>query len=278
MLLFAAFTAILAAQSATSAAPRFDVVSIKVNDSGNLVATWDRACESGRWRGRNVDLATIITVAYGVAQSQVQGIPVWNNKPLHQFDITATCPEGTRDTQIQPMLQAMLANRFALLAHLETRMMSVRTLELAKGGVKLKPASGDCVTVPSLGPDLPEGEHRCGQFYPTRSFHGRGQPVEVHYQAWSATTADFLAFFAPQGRLDQPPMVDETGLKGKYDFDFHYEFILNLRDASGKPVDQSYRTFQAMQSQLGLIFNQRHLKKVPMPVLVIDHVSMPTPN
>lgn len=276
-------TAGQAPAAAAPSGPRFTVVSIKVDNSGHNGSAWGNRCASGRWRGKNVNVATLIITAYGIAESQVEGIPAWNTRPLHQFDITAICPAGTVDSQLAPMLRAMLAHRFGFKAHFETREMAVRTLQVAKGGSKLKLASGHCVEAPSAL-TLPEGEHRCGQFYPSRSGPGRrglpvsGQPMVVHYQAWSATTADFVKYFGWFGRMDQPPMVDETGLTGKYDFDFQYQLILNLRDAQGHPVDQEYKIVQAMRDQLGLMFNDRKLTKEPMPVLVIDHIAMPTPN
>jgi uncharacterized protein (TIGR03435 family) len=263
--------------------PQFDVVSIRINDSGMQGGAWSRRCDGGRWTGKNVDLETLITSAYGLLPSQVQGIPNWNLSALHQFDIVATCPEGTVESQVQPMLQAMLADRFGLSAHFETREMGVRTLELAKDGPKLKPASGNCVDTASAL-DLPEGQHRCGQFYATHSRSGgsgpptAGQSMLTHYHAWSATTADFVKFFGRMGPFGQPPMIDETGLTGKYDFDFQYELLLNEKDADGKPIDQEYRFVQAVEHQLGLVYNERSLKKEPVPVLIIDRVSMPSPN
>lgn len=232
---------------------------------------------SGRWRGNNVDIATIITSAYGVAQSQVEGVPAWDRRPLHQFDIVATCPAGAGASQIQVMLQAMLADRFGLSAHFGSRVQAVRTLELAKDGPKLKPASHACVDGPAE-PGLPPGAHRCGQFYAVRTRAADSGTMVVHYMAQSATTADFVKYFGRMGRVEQPPMVDQTGLAGKYDFDFQYDFVPNLKDADGKPVDQQYKFIQAVQDQLGLVYNEGKLKKVPMPVLIIDRISMPTPN
>lgn len=265
--------------------PRFDVVSIKVNNSGHNGSAWGDSCESGRWTARNVNVSTIVVTAFGLMEAQIQGVPAWNNHPLHQLDITAICPAGAAARQLQPMLQAMLVNRFHFSGRFETRAIPVRTLELAKSGAKLKPPSGDCVPA-SPGPPLPQGQHACGQFYATRTWPdaapGRrsadGTLMIVHYQAWSASIADFLDYFASEGPIGQPPMVDLTGLKGKYDFDFEYEAIRNEKDAEGHLVNQHYKSVQAMEKQLGLIYNDGKLKKMPMPVLVINHLDMPTAN
>jgi uncharacterized protein (TIGR03435 family) len=263
--------------------PSFDVVSIKMSDSQSLGGAWGNRCESGRWSARNVNVSTVVVTAYGVLNSQVVGLPDWDTKPGHQFFITATCPPGATDAEFRPMLQAMLVDRFHFAAHWETREVNVRTIAVAKTGVRLKPASGACV-VPTPGPALPRRQHRCGQFY-TEYLHAgvagpivAGAPETIHYQAWSATIADFVAHFGRLGRIGQPPMVDETGLTAKYDFDFQYDVIMNLKDDAGNPVDQSYKFRDAVEKQLGLIDNETKLQKRPMPVLVVDHVEMPTPN
>lgn len=264
-------------------APSFEVVSIKINNSGHNGSAWSNRCSAGRWSGKNVSASTLITSAYDILDAQVQGIPAWDRKPLHQYDIVATCPANATADQTQAMLQTMLAHRFGFVAHFETRNIRVRTLDLAKGGAKLKPASGACVQ-PLAGPVPPEGAHLCGVFRAQRTgpngvgYPRNGLPMTVHYQAWSATTADFIKYFGRMGRLDQPPLVDETGLTGKYDFDFHYDAVLNLKDENGKPVDQSYRLYDALDHQLGLIFNQTKLTLHPLPVLVIDHITPATSN
>ncbi len=244
---------------------------------------WGTRCSSGRWSAKNVNVSSVIVTAYGVLNSQVVGIPDWDSKIDHRFYITASCPPGTTAAQFRPMLQAMLVDRFHFTAHWETRDMNVRIIAVAKTGAQLKPASGACV-VPTPGPELPHGQHRCGQFYTEYLGAGVADPVvaggpeTVHYQAWSATIADFVAYFGRMGRINQPPMVDETGLTGKYDFDFQYEVVMNLKDDAGNPVDQSYKFREALEKQLGLIDNETKLQKRPMPVLVVDHVEMPTPN
>ncbi|MGH9483313.1 MAG: TIGR03435 family protein [Terriglobales bacterium] len=282
-----ALTSMLAGQTPAVPAPggpRFDVVSIKVDNSGHLGGAWGTRCSSGRWSGKNISVSTLIISAFGLMDVQVKGIPAWNLSSLHQFDITATCPEGATASRLQPMLQAMLVDRFHFSGHFETMDIPVRTLEVAKTGARLKPASGPCVAA-APGPPLPEGEHLCGWFYATRNWpdakpgqSADGTPMITHYQAWSASAADFVKYFGPVGRIGQPPMVDETGLTGKYDFDFQYEVVMNAKDDAGHPIDQSYKFIAALENQLGLIYNETKLKKLPMQVLVVDHVEMPTPN
>ncbi|HXE32225.1 MAG TPA: TIGR03435 family protein [Terriglobales bacterium] len=278
------YLTLLAGQTPAAPAPggpTFDVVSIKINNSGDNGGAWGSRCESGRWSGRNIPVSAIIVTAFGLMQAQVAGIPDWDRRPLHQFDITATCPADAVATQIRPMLQAMLANRFHFAGHWETRDLAVRTLEVAKTGVHLQPPSGACVAAAPEAP-MPQGEHLCGRFYATRTpLPGPrvdGEPITIRYQAWSASTADFIAYFGRMGRIGQPPMVDETGLTGKYDFDFAYEVIWNAKDDAGHPIDQSYKFDQGLEKRVGLIYNETKLKKKPMPFLVIDHIEMPTPN
>lgn len=280
-----AFAMSLAGQTSPNPAansPRFDVVSIRINREWSARSEWNERCRDGRWTATNVSIATLVNTAFGLVESQVVGIPAWNSRPQHQFNIAAICPTGTTGSQLQPMLQAMLANRFDFKAHYETRMLPVRTLELAHNGPKMSAAANGCISA-SSAQLLQKGERRCGQFYHSMSSpNGRGPvaglPLVFHIQAWSVTAADLARFLAPLGVGGQPPLVDDTGLGGYYDVDLHYQVVVGLKDADGKPIDQVYELAKAIKGQLGLIYNYKNLKRMAVHVLVIDSVSLPTPN
>ena len=79
-------------------------------------------------------LRSLLAAAYGFSEPRIIG-PDWLDK--NRFDIFAKAPSGVPDSEMKPMLQALLKDRFKLSAHFEARMMPVYYLGVAKGGVKM---------------------------------------------------------------------------------------------------------------------------------------------
>ena len=118
--------------------PSFEVASIKPNHSGsnNSNNDWD----NGLVRATNVTLKQCIASAYDVRGDQISG-PDW--LATERFDIVAKAGAPVEDQQIELMLQSLLADRFHLALHRETREMKAYALVVAKGGSKLTPAPPD---------------------------------------------------------------------------------------------------------------------------------------
>jgi len=182
----------------------------------------------------NISLQRCIEAAYNIKSFMLSG-PGWLDTA--RFDITARPPAGAAQRQFMPMLQTLLADRFRLAVHREPKVLS---------GYALLPAKN--------GPKLIEVDGRSGS---SINSHNTSMTAE---RAPMSRLADFLA-----ERLDGP-VVDMTGLKGAYDFKL--EWVADEAQSTDSPAGPSL--FTALQEQLGL---RLHAQKVPVEILVIDHVE-----
>ena len=153
-------------------------------------------------------------------------------------------PSGS---QMHEMVQKLLADRFGLKFHRDRRELPVYAIQIAKSGPKLKPAGH-----PDAGAD--------------QEANGEGSEETVTYT--SSTMEDFTA--GEQLFVDRP-LIDRTGLTGKYDFSLHYTYD----EARATDPNAPPGIFTAMQEQLGLKLQPM---KAPIEVLVIDHVERPSEN
>lgn len=204
----------------------FEVASVKPNDSGTGHSDVD--VDGNLLRMKNVTLKACIVWAFRLSDAEVYG-PSWLDS--ERFDITAKTEFG----KPQPsMLQAVLAERFKLATHLETKELTVYELVVAKNGPKLKKAD----------PGEDDMTSRRGQLKATR----------VSMRA-------LARFLAGPNRLSRP-VVDKTGLDGVFDFTLQW-----TTDPEGPSI------FAALQEQLGLKLEAKkgpvevlvvdHAEKVP---------------
>jgi uncharacterized protein (TIGR03435 family) len=288
-------TVALAVQlSAQSSAPTFEVASIRRNTSGEpfIGARMD---PGGRMNFTNFPLRQLIIRAYGVQPFQIIGGPEWQTSD--RFDIIAKAPEGNiAPAQMNLMLQTLLADRFKLVTHRETRELPVYYLTKAredgKLGDALKPAAVDCG---ALGRGRPGGPPPGAGSPPpgvAGGLRGGGPPQGIG--------AGCQMMMAP-GRLivsGQPlsaivtalanqvgrPVMDKTGLTGNYDL--QVSFMPEGRAGGGGPVGplppgvpdlppidpNAPSLFTALQEQLGLKLESG---RGPVEVLVIDSAQHP---
>jgi uncharacterized protein (TIGR03435 family) len=208
------------AQTIAGTVPRsFDVASIKPNQTGSDSR---RAGTSpgGRFTATNVSLKLLISRAFGVPESQIERGPGWIE--TEKYDIAAraaTSLEMSRE-EVRPCLQALLAERFRLKFHRETKQCAVLSLGIAKNGPKLTEHSGEGASGISAS-------------------SGSGKAVITGTKATMARLAEYLSGQA--GR----PVIDNTGLKGEYDFRLEW----STEEASGSSEPS---IFAALQEQLGL--------------------------
>lgn len=223
--------------------PAFEVAVIKLNTDLPVMASGP-GLRHGTLRGEKVTLRRLLAVAWGITEPRVIG-PDWLDH--NRFDIMAKSPEGVPDSELKPMLQALLKERFRLTAHLETRKMPVYYLVVAKGGVKMAV--------------YPAPAHRL-------DIHGaRGGTIAG--KGTAAKIADALAFSVKQ------PVIDKTGLTERYDFRLVYApFSPQARDDVADFTLPDI--FTAVQEQLGLKLEPG---RDDVAVVVVDHVEqMPTEN
>jgi uncharacterized protein (TIGR03435 family) len=190
---------------------------------------------------RNVTLRSCISWAYNLQDFQIAG-----DLRTDRFDITAKAAAPSTIPMLRAMLGTLLADRFQLTFHRDTKQLASLTLVVAKGGPKLRISQ----------------ENTPGILRPSKS-----AMVAQH-----ATMSEFIGTLAGPLRT---PVVDETGLTGRYDFTVD----LSSYFAATKPGEQPDLTgimMSALREQLGLSLESR---KEPVDILVIDHVERnPTGN
>jgi len=252
----------------------FDVVSIKFDDTGTGGAG-DQFPNHGTWKWTRIPLSFLISNAYDVSLTQIANIPGKFLSRDVAFDIVAKMPANVTDEQFRAMMQSMLADRFHFAMHREMREIPVVMIEVAKGGPKLKSASGDCVPVPH-STAVPKDQRRCGEV--TRSPRVQDGMIRWQYSGRSVSMGDLAALLS-----SDRPVMDNTGLKGLYDLDVTIESPVapspNNADEAASQQFEFYRAFNAaFEKQAGLSIDMGKLTKHPMPVIVVDHVEIPTPN
>jgi len=213
--------------------------------------------------GRRLDvidtkLEHVIAFAYGLQRVQIVDAPPWMDR--EEFDITAVA-EGEAPPSIvqwKEMVRNLLADRFALQFHHESRVLPVFVLTVIRGGPKLKASASD----PSAGPMV--------------YFPGKWGTLVAR----NAGIKDFAAQL--QSTVLDRPIVDRTRLTGRYDFTLTWtpdESQFSRVDArippGADPANAPPPLFTAVQEQLGLRFDST---KAPADVMVIDRMAKPSAN
>ena len=239
---------------AADANPEFEVATIKP-------ATPDRPGKAFMVRGRqfstiNTTLNDLITFAYGIHAKQITGGPAWLE--TEKFDLAAQ-PGGEgqpNDKQWKAMVQKLLADRFHLTFHRDKKELSVYAIVIGKNGPKLT-KSESTSSLPGL------------------FFRGLGNLPVIN-----ATMADFAGVM--QGAVLDRPVVDQTGLAGRWDFTLLWtpdEFQFGGAGAKLPPPANNAAAppdlFTAFQEQLGLKLEST---KAQAEVFVIERVAKPTEN
>jgi uncharacterized protein (TIGR03435 family) len=286
----------LGAQSPQPAAtaPSFEVASVKPNSSGDGRVMIQNP--PGRFVATNITLRMLIRNAYQLQDFQISGGPGW--LASDHFDINAKVPDQYRDLPpmrpgsgpgpMQLMIRALLAERFKLTVHNETKDSPIYALVLARSDGKLGPnlnkSETDCEAMfaagrarggqmPPPGPPAPGEPMRCGIRIGPGNMSVGGAPL--------AQVANSLGMFA--GRIVQ----DRTGLTGNYDMSLTWTPDQMPQRPPGAPTDQPLRLngadidpngpslFTAVQEQLGLKLDSQ---RGPVETLVIDHAEKPVEN
>jgi uncharacterized protein (TIGR03435 family) len=204
---------------------------------------------------RQATMVDLMVAAYGVEADNVLGGPAWLETA--RFDVIAKAPPTTSAETIKLMLQALLADRFKLAVHADSKPVQAFVLTVGKGKPKLKDSesSGNTGCEPQQQKTTPGVIQ-----YIMVSCHN------VSMEAFAEILHDFAGGYLTS------PVVDSTGLKGSYDFDFKWTGRGQLSAAG----DHGISIFDAVDKQLGLKLD---LQKTPMPVLEVDSANeKPTDN
>jgi uncharacterized protein (TIGR03435 family) len=226
-----------------------------------------QALPGGRLVMENFSLRGLIQFAYGVRDFQLVGEPAWIGAA--HYDVQAKAEGDFSVNQMEgPMLQALLADRFQLRVHRETRRLPVYELSVAKGGVKMRPtAPGACVPYDANAappaapaPGAPRTVY-CG--YPKAGVTGTDRTLDGAVVSIAGLIANLSRLAADRA------IIDKTGLDATYDVHLEWAADALVDDAGGTSI------FVALQEQLGLKLESA---KGPVEVLVIDGVERASGN
>jgi len=267
------------AVAAQEAEPRFEVVSIRPSAGGEWVPSVRLA--SGRYTVRGLTAGQLIGTAYAdnrpLARQQLVNGPQWIAET--RYDLEAISPDelettaGTFNPKARAMLRSLLAERFGLKAHFETRVQPVLALQVARAdrqlGPSLKPRTDECMS-PTRAT---ESRQMCGGAWGVGRISGNGLTM--------TTLADFLSGLVPE--IDRF-VVDRTALIGRFEVDLRWSPEMSganqLTPGQQAPIRAVPGTdgpsfFTALREQLGLRLEP---SREPIPVLVIDSIQRPTEN
>ena len=241
----------------------FDVTSVKPNSSG--VTRISVNTEVGRFIAINVPPILLVRLAFGVPEDRIVDIPDWAR--TDRFDVVGTTAGLLDRARQNAMLQALLRDRFMLVAHQETRELPIYALVRARPdgtvNAQLKASRTDCAAllaaVRSGAPLPPSNRILCG-------VQGRPGGVSIGGMTMSEVAAEVLSPEA--GRL----VVDRTGLEGPFDFDLDFA---RTSAPAGASTSDAVALVTALQEQLGLRLEPR---RGPVDVIVIDTIARPSPD
>ena len=237
---------------------RFEVASVKFRPQGAEPGTTGNMRPISNFTGLltcpDVTLKALVLRAYDLPDYSTLIVPEWMD--TNRYDISARAPAGTTAAQVPAMLRNLLAERFKMQLHWETRDMPAYALVVGKGGPTLTRAKID----------PPEG-HESGSFRADFS-----SPMRFRY-----TSTPMFVLARSLTHLIGRPVLDETGLTGYFDIDISAssEFLPGL-GMSAPPSDPSVPSIFEAVKALGLSLDP---KRAPVRYLIIDSaLKIPTAN
>jgi len=217
----------------------FEVATIKVNQTGSGSSNFP-TLRNGTLNAENVSLLMLLQAAYDLSALRIVG-PNWLDSD--RYDVAGKSPEGVPDSELMPMLQALLKDRFRISGHREMKEMPVFEMIVAKDGLKMSAYD------PTHPPVPPPNRNRGGA-----TIMGSGTMPQL---------ARMLTRTA--GR----PVLDKTELSGRYNYVLNYT-PLSAQAPEGPSESGPPDFFTAVQQQLGLKFES---KKESIEILVIDRAE-----
>jgi uncharacterized protein (TIGR03435 family) len=241
---------------AADADPAFDVATIKPNDSG--ATSMQGLTVNGRnFATRASSLVDLISFAYQVQAKQIIGGAPWMSSDRYDIAAVPDHDGAPNPEQVRTMIRKLLADRFKLTFHHDKRELSAYVLTVGKNGQKLTPTQFS-------GP-LPGIGMRTG-------------PTGVTFNVRNVEIGEFAGFL--QTNVLDRPVVDQTGIKGKFDFSVTFtpddsQFGGHIPPPSTTQADAAPGLSAAFLEQLGLKLDA---VKTAVDVIAIDHVEKPSSN
>ncbi len=245
----------------------FDVVSIRPAQppDANFHVTVSSPPHSSRFDATNLPIKALLQIAYGF-DAPIVGAPDWVANTFYTIQARSDEAADARLARLtnnevrlekRNAIRVLLAERFGLKTHLETRNSSIYNLVVAKGGVKMQlvpppppPADGDPPPPPPPSDVQAHGSHNGIEF--------------------DGSNASMRAIAGVLSSMVEAPVVDQTGLTGTYNYTLQFGRDWSERDPESWPS-----IFTAVQEQLGLKLEAVHES---VPNLVVDQITKPTEN
>ncbi|HVW07243.1 MAG TPA: TIGR03435 family protein [Bryobacteraceae bacterium] len=232
---------------------RFEVASVKARPPDALITMIGGAPSGNRLTMEAMSVADLVSWAYNVKPTQVVGGPPWAGQQtdrstldsgVKRFDISAKAEDGSSPSldDFRRMMQTLLAERFGAAVHREMRATAVYVLVVDQKGVKFSGSAPEAKGILRMS--------------------GGGRIIGS-----GATMTQLAGWFSNANGVDRP-VVDETGLSGRYDFTLEWANPQNAADT--RPS-----IFTAMQEQLGL---RLEAKRIQLEYVVIDRAELPGGN
>lgn len=236
------FATACAALGQTSAHPEFEVETVKLNKSG--AADHTSRITGTQFVVRNTTISELLPLAFQRKEELIVGAPTWFRSD--RYDIVAKGSRSVSEATLGLMVQSLLAQEFKLTFHEEQRPVDAFALLVAPNGPRFREVPGD----PSR-----------------RDCNRSGATEQLVIECPAIGIADLIArlSFVARDYIDRP-VVDLTGLTRNYELKLEWVPRRIADDTGGLTV------FGALTKQLGLKLEQR---KLPVPVIVIDHADQP---
>ena len=233
---------------AKDADPGWEVATVKPTDPNDTVS--HIAIQGRQILVEGEPVVAMLKFAYAVQGAQIEGAPEWIK--AERWDVAGVPDKAGKPNlpQFQSMMRKLLEERFGLKLHREQRERPVFALTVAKGGPKLEKSVNQ-----TLGP----------------SNNGGAGPSGTESHRYTNAKMPDLALML-MIYVDRP-IVDQTGLQGRYDFQLQWTKDESAAAATG--TDAPPGLFTAIQEQIGLKLEPA---KATADVLVIDHIERPSPN
>jgi uncharacterized protein (TIGR03435 family) len=288
------------------ASPTFEVASIKPaapQEMGRMMVGISGgprkgSRDPGQMTFTNVSLSMLVSVAYDVKDYQVH-CPDWMNSA--RFDIVAKVPKGATEDDTRVMMQNLLAERFKVKIHKDSKEMPIYALTVGKNGIKMQESPKEAPPDPNTSPDgpRPDAGPAGGRMGPPQRDKD-GFPVLRGGRGNLISMGPGGKLQMVGGRVTMPmlcntlgnqlgrPVVDMTGLKAEYDYklEFSAEGLAMMKGMPAPPPGAMHgpeegsesgpNLITAVQEQLGLRLESR---KGPVDYIVDDSAEKtPTEN
>jgi len=239
----------------------FEVASVRSSKPGIRGSSLDFLKGGERLTATNMPFGALVLIAFNITVRQLSGPDAFFSE---KYDIEAKPEHPVGTAEMLHMLQTLLEDRFKLVIRHETKDVPVYALTIGKD-------------VPKLHESNPLESEDAGPRTPARAGGTELRSGQLIFK--NESMSDFAWALSRMAGIGDRVVVDETGLKGNYDFELTFRRDLGTQPGPGvhKPVTPSEdpSIFSALREQLGLKLES---KKTPVEFLIIDHVEEPSEN